>query len=117
MNRQIERIEGFIDMIETVDDFRWMKVDIDALNSEEARKIKEQLLEAKNVVNKLEDTLLGLEEIFNFKDAGIESILSSEEKNYMLQLIEEIKMEVSSVEPEIEEKLSEIEKKIEDQSI
>jgi len=118
MGRQIARIEGLKVTIGILSELRSIvKIDLNALNSEEARRIKEQLLGAKNVINQLEETLLGLEEMVKVEGAEVGSVLSSEEKNVMLQWIEEIKMEVSSVEPGIEEKLSEIEKKIEAQSI
>ena len=118
MGRQIARIEGLKETIGILHELRTIiRIDLDALNSEEARRIKEQLLGAKNVINQLEETLLGLEEMVKVEGAEVGSVLSSEEKNVMLQWVEEIKMEVSSLESGVEEKLSEIEKKIEAQSI
>ncbi|NPA62099.1 MAG: hypothetical protein GXN95_00915 [Methanococci archaeon] len=118
MGRQIARIEGLKETIGILAELKGIiKIDLNALNSEEARKVKEQLLGAKNVINQLEETLLGLEDMVKVEGGEVGTVLSSDEKNVMMQWLEEIKSEVSSYEPTIEEKLNEIEKKIETQSI
>ncbi len=118
MGRQVARIEGLKETIGILAELKSIvKIDLNALNSEEARRVKEQLLGAKNVIGQLEETLIGLEDMVKVEGGEVGTVLSSDEKNVMFQWLEEIKEEVSSVEPEIEGKLGEIEKKIEMQSI